>query len=229
MIKALIFDFDGLIVDTETPDFESWRLTFAEHGAPLTLSEWADCIGRAYGFFDPLALLEERLGEKLDRQAVKAERKRRFKEMLAGQTVCPGVLDYLDGAGERGIGTAVASSAPGRWVRPRLERLGLAARFQCVKCEEDAPAAKPAPDLFLAAAGELRAGPAECIALEDSPNGAAAAKAAGMFCLAVPNRVTRRLDLSAADLVAGSLAELPLAELLRRAEGAVQLPDHRRA
>ncbi len=218
MISALLFDFDGLIVDTETPDFESWRMVFAEHGAELTLAEWSECVGRAYGFIDPHAILEKKIGREIDRDELKAWRKPRFQEMLEGQPVLPGVIDYLDGARERGIATAVASSAPRRWVEPKLEKLNLAARFDCVKCEEDAPAAKPAPDLFLVAAEVLGAEPAKCIAFEDSPNGVLAANAAGMFCVAVPNPITRQLKIEGADLVVDSLADLPLGELLKRFE-----------
>jgi HAD superfamily hydrolase (TIGR01509 family) len=220
VISALILDFDGLIVDTETPDFESWRLAFAEHGAELTLAEWSECVGREYGFIDPHAILEGKIGREIDRAELKAWRKPRFKEMLASQPVLPGVVDYLDGARGRGIRTAVASSAPRRWVQPKLERLGLAARFDCVKCEEDAPAAKPAPDLFLAAAEALGAEPEKCIAFEDSPNGVLAAKRAGMFCVAVPNAITRQLKIEGADLTVDSLADLPLQELIERATSA---------
>ncbi len=227
MIKALIFDFDGLIIDTETPDYEAWRETFAEHGAVLALEEWSDCIGREYGFIDPGALLEKRLGRGLDRPALKARRKQRLKAMIAEQAVCPGVVDYLDGARARGIRNAVASSAPRRWVAPKLEALGLAGKFECVKCEEDAERAKPAPDLFLAVLEEFAIAPAEAIALEDSPNGVAAAVSAGIFCVAVPNPVTRQLRIEGADLTVDSLAGLPLEELLKTASAAVRSPDRR--
>lgn len=222
MIKALLFDFDGLILDTETPDYEAWRETFAEHGAELTLAEWSDCIGREYGFIDPHAMLEERLGRELDRAALKARRKRRLNAMIAAETVRPGVVDYLDGARARGIRSAIASSAPRRWVAPKLETLGLAGKFDCLKCEEDAPRAKPAPDLFLAAAEALAARPGECIAFEDSPNGVAAALSAGVFCVAVPNPVTRQLTIEGADITVDSLADLPLEELLGRASAVVR-------
>jgi len=217
-IEALVFDFDGLIVDTETPDFESWRLAFLQHGAELTLSEWSECVGREYGFIDPHAILEEKTGRAVDRDELKAWRKPHFRKMLARQPVLPGVVDYLDGARERRIRTAVASSAPRRWVQPKLEKLGLADRFDCVKCEEDAPAAKPAPDLFLAAADALGAEPVKCVAFEDSPNGVLAAKRAGMFCVAVPNAITRQLKIEGADLTVDSLADLPLEALLSRLE-----------
>ncbi|MHC4915601.1 MAG: HAD family hydrolase [Planctomycetota bacterium] len=218
VIRALIFDFDGLIVDTETPDFEAWRDTFAANGAELTLDDWADCIGREYGYIDFHAVLEEKLGRKLDRAGIKAYRKGRYAELTAGLGPRPGVVPYMEGARERGLALAVASSAPQRWVVPRLERLGLLAGFDCVKTEEDAPEPKPAPDLFLAAAAALGVEPPSCVAFEDSPNGVAAARAAGMFCVAVPNPVTRRLKIEGADLTVDSLADLPLEELLRTAE-----------
>jgi len=218
MIRALVFDFDGLIVDTETPDFEAWRDTFAANGAELTLDDWADCIGREYGYIDFHAVLEEKLGRKLERAAVKAARKRRYAEITADLRPRPGVAEYIEEARRRTLRLAVASSAPRRWVQPRLERLGLLGSFDCVKTEEDAPAAKPAPDLFLSAAGGLGVAPGGCVAFEDSPNGVAAARAAGMFCVAVPNPVTRRLRIEGADITVDSLADLPLQELLAAAE-----------
>jgi HAD superfamily hydrolase (TIGR01509 family) len=170
-------------------------------------------------------VLEGKIGRKLSREGVKAGRKRRLNELLAAEPLRPGVREWLSDAQRLGLGAAVASSAPRRWVEPRLEALGVRPFFRAVKCAEDAARAKPAPDLFLAAAGALAVPPAECLALEDSPNGIAAARAAGTYCLAVPNEVTKHLDLSGADLVAPSLAELTLEDFIARAEA--RSPDRR--
>jgi len=217
LIRALIFDFDGLILDSETPTFTSWAEVFRSQGAELRLEVWSRYIGLVHGSFDPQEHLERALGRPVDMAPLRAEKRRRFLEMVLAQPVMPGVLDYLDGARRLGLKAAVASSAPGEYVRGELLRLGLFERFDAVKCGEDAPRCKPAPDLYLAAAGALGVAPGEAVALEDSPNGVAAAKAAGLYCVAVPNAVTCGLDLSAADLIVGSLAELPLEDLLCRA------------
>jgi HAD superfamily hydrolase (TIGR01509 family) len=217
VIRALIFDFDGLILDSETPTFTSWAEVFRSQGAELRLEVWSRYIGLVHGSFDPQEHLERALGRPVDMGPLRAEKRRRFLEMVLAQPVMPGVLDYLDGARRLGLKTAGASSAPGEYVRGELARLGLFERFGAVLCGEDAPRCKPAPDLYLAAIKALGVAATEAIAMEDSPNGVAAAKAAGLFCLAVPNAVTRALDLSQANLIVGSLAELPLEELLRRA------------
>jgi HAD superfamily hydrolase (TIGR01509 family) len=220
LIRALIFDFDGLILDSESPTFASWAEVFRSQGAELKLEVWSRYIGLVHGSFDPQEHLERALGRQVDMEPLRAERRRRFRELLEAQPIMPGVLDYLDGARRLDLQTAVASSAPGEYVRGELRRLGLFARFDAVLCGEDAPRCKPAPDLYRAALAALGASASDAVALEDSPNGVAAAKAAGLFCLAVPNAVTRGLDLCGADLVAGSLAELPLEELVRRAASA---------
>ena len=217
MIRALVFDFDGLILDSESPTFASWAEVFRSQGAELRLEIWSRYIGLVHGSFDPQEHLERALGHPVDMEPLRAEKRRRFREMLLAQPVMPGVMDYLDGARRLGLATAVASSAPGEYVRGELRRLGLFDRFAAVKCGEDAPRCKPAPDLYLAAVAALGVAANEAVALEDSPNGVAAAKAAGLFCLAVPNAVTGHLDLGRADWTTPSLAELPLEELIRRA------------
>ena len=140
----------------------------------------------------------------------------RVAELIAFEPVRPGVRDYLDAARRLGLGLAVASSSSRRWVAGHLERLGLADRFDVLCCAEDVTRVKPHPDLYVAALKALGAASVAAIALEDSPNGVLAAKRAGLFCVAVPNPLTAKLDLSAADIRLASLDELPLPALLRR-------------
>jgi HAD superfamily hydrolase (TIGR01509 family) len=214
--KALVFDFDGLILDTEGPDFQSWQECYAEHGCELPLDVWAHCIGVPAKVFDPAAHLETLAGRPLNAEALRRTRRERFYELLEGQTPLDGVETCLRDATRLGLGLAVASSATRDWVVPHLERHGLLHYFQSIRCCEDVPRAKPHPDLFLAAVGALGVKPEEAVAFEDSPNGIRAAKRAGLYCVAVPNPVTRQLPLDEADLVLSSLAELPLEELLAR-------------
>jgi len=215
-IQALIFDFDGLILDTETPDFESWREIYDAHGTTLTMDVWSECVGRPAQVFDPHTHLETLLGYTLDRHTVRAERYLRFAQLLELEGVLPGVTSYLEDARELGIRTAVASSAPRSWVEHHLERLELLPHFECVRCVEDVTHAKPHPELYEVTLKALGVAPREAIAFEDSPNGALAAKSAGLFCVAVPNGVTRQLSLDHADLVVESLASIPLSELIGR-------------
>lgn len=215
MIRALIFDFDGLILDTEGPEFQTWQEIYAEHGGTLSFDSWAETIG-TIGGFDPYAELERQLGRALDREAIRQRRRQRFQELIAGQTARPGVTDYLEAASARGLRLAVASSAPRDWVAGHLERLGLRQYFDCLRCADDVTRVKPDPELYLAALAALDVLPTEAIALEDSPNGITAAKRAGLFCVAVPNPLTGQLSLAHADLQVESLAQLSLDQLLAR-------------
>jgi HAD superfamily hydrolase (TIGR01509 family) len=213
-LKALVFDFDGLILDTEGPVFHSWRETFEAAGATLTLEEWSDTIGRANSV-DPADLLAERTGKPLD-EARRAARKARRDELLAAEAVLPGVHEWLEDARLLGLPIGVASSSEVDWVAGHLERLGLLDRFACLTCFDGTLPGKPAPALYLAACESLGAAPADALAVEDSGNGVKAAKAAGLRCVAVPHDLTRDHDLTGADLLVASLAELPLEKAMAR-------------
>lgn len=226
MISALIFDFDGLIADTETPALESWRRIYAEHGFDLSLDVWAGALGTNHGF-DALAHLAELVaGVDAPRAAaLRAEaaavlaRRQELKDVLtAGLELLPGVLSLLDEADAAGLPCAVASSSSARWVRGHLERLGILGRFACVRTADDVHRTKPDPALFFSAAACLGAHPAACLVLEDSPNGILAARAAGCAVVAVPGAITGQLDLPPADLVVPALDAMPLANLIAAVE-----------
>jgi HAD superfamily hydrolase (TIGR01509 family) len=215
VITALVFDFDGLIVDTETPDYQSWQEVFAAHGHTLPPDIWAINVGSGH-LFDPYEHLGQMLGSPVDRQAVRRTVRARFVELLGEPRPLPGVLDYLDAAQAMDLRLAVASSSPRSWVAGYLEQLGLLDRFETICTSDDVAHTKPEPDLYLAALARLGVPGAQAVALEDSPNGVRAAQAAGMRGVAVPNPVTVLMDLSHADLVIPSLAAVPLPELLAR-------------
>lgn len=220
MIRALIFDFDGLILDTETPEYHAWRAIFREHGHDLPLEKWMAVVGSntTTAGFDPIDYLMKLMGRPLDREAIQRDLTTRQMALIAAQPVQPGVEQQIEAARRRGLKLAVASSSPQRWVVDHLERLGLLAYFDAVRTADHVQHIKPAPDLFLAACEALEVQPAEAIAFEDSPNGVTAAKRAGLFVVAVPNPLTRHGDLSHADLILGSLAEMPLDALLTLAQ-----------
>jgi HAD superfamily hydrolase (TIGR01509 family) len=217
MIKALIFDFDGLIVDTEGPDYQAWQETYESFGCRLPLAEWAAEIG-TYGVFDPYDYLARQLGRPIDRAAVRAQRHTRFAELIEQQTVLPGVERYIRDARERGLRVGIASSSSRTWVVGHLVRFGLDDSFDCIKTADDVERVKPDPALYRAALDALDVQAHEALAFEDSPNGALAATRAGIYCVAVPNLLTQQLALEVADLRLASLAELPLDELLARVE-----------
>ena len=212
---ALLFDFDGLILDTETCTYETVVEIFAEHGERLDLAWWHTILGTAHHphWTERLA---DQLGRPVDRQALVARREARRLPRIHALPPCDGVVALLDAADAAGVACAVVSSSASDWVVPHLERLGLRHRFRAVITRDDVgdkARTKPAPDLFLAAAAALGAPPARCVVLEDSPNGVAAGRAAGMAVVAVPGPMTRPLDFGAADHVAASLADLDIASL----------------
>ena len=211
-MDAVIFDFDGLILDTEWPAFVSVVEVFEAHGAQLPLADWQHRIGRADNAPWPL-LLEEAVGRSLDHDALIEQRRVRKDALTDANPVLPGVVELLDQAERLGLAAGVASSSPISWVGRHLDRLGLHQRFGAVRTSDDVARAKPWPDVFLAAAGALGVRPHRTVVFEDSHHGVVAAKEAGMFCVAVPNRITADLDFSAADLVVDSLTEIDLTDL----------------
>jgi HAD superfamily hydrolase (TIGR01509 family) len=220
-VRALVFDFDGTILDTEVTLYRAWCELYDERGCRFPIDQWARSLGRGPDWrqhFDPFAHLAELSGAPCDEAAVGPLARRRNRELLAAEVARPGVVAYLDAARALGLRLAIASSSPRRWVAEHLERLGLLDRFELLRCEEDAARHKPDPDLYLAALDGLGVPAEQAIAFEDSPNGVRAAQAAGIFCVAVPNPVTAQLDLSHADLRLDSLDAAPLAELLSRLE-----------
>jgi HAD superfamily hydrolase (TIGR01509 family) len=214
-LRGLLFDFDGLIVDTETPSRASWQELYREHGHELPLDRWATLVGTVGGW-DPFETLEELVGP-VDRIALRERRLARELELGEIEELRPGVLEYLEEAERRGLATAIVSSSSNWWIDRHLGRLERAEHFDAiVAANGDEERAKPRPTLYLEALDRLGLGAEEAVAFEDSPNGVRAAKAAGLFCVAVPNGVTATLALDEADLVVASLAELPFASLVER-------------
>jgi HAD superfamily hydrolase (TIGR01509 family) len=212
MIKALIFDFDGLILDTESPTYQSWQEIYQAYGCSLPLSKYTEGIGSA-NTFDFYDYLEQQLGGPVDRAAIHDKRRSRVTDLMAMQSILPGVERYIFEAKRLRLKLGLASSSPRTWVIGNLSRFGLETHFDSLKCADDVEHAKPDPDLYLATLQALDVNANEAIALEDSPNGVVAAKGAGIFCVAVPNALTRQLSFNLADLQLSSLAELSLETL----------------
>ena len=215
-VRGLLFDFDGLIVDTETPSMASWQELYREHGHELPLEQWMTLVGTIGAPFDPYAHLEELAGP-LDRDAVLQRRRDHELSLTDVEDLRPGILEYLEDARALGLKVAIVSSSTQDWINRHLARLERAEHFDAiVAADHDTARAKPAPTLYLEALDRLELGPEEAIAFEDSPNGIKAAKAAGIFCVAIPNGVTAALGFDEADLVVDSLADLPLRTLIER-------------
>lgn len=215
VIAALLLDFDGLLYDTETAAYAVWTELYAAHGQQLELAQWVrESIGRPPGqaTFDPRVQLQELTGETIAPAEVE-----RFRERVRAQhlpdRLMPGAAALLDGARARGLRTAIVTSNFRANVEAHLARAGCAFPFDAiVTADGDPTRGKPRPDLYLEALATLGGLPAaDAIAFEDSPNGIAAAHAAGLRCVGVPNDITRGAPgLERADLTVDSLADVDL-------------------
>jgi len=218
-IRAFLFDFDGLILDTELASRTGWEWLYREHGHELPEDLWATLVGTTHAPWDPMAHLEELVGKPLEHDALNERRYAHELALIEAEELRPGIADYLAAARRHGLKRAIVSSSTRPWVDMHLERLEEAVGWDAIcTADGDRTRAKPAPVLYLAALKLLEVAANEAVAFEDSPNGVLAAKAAGLFCVAVPNEVTRELGLeeAGADVVLDSLAELPPEELLGR-------------
>ena len=213
-IKGIVFDFDGLILDTESPEFQAWQEVFAPYGIELPLSKWAAAIGSSLQSFDPVIYLEETIGKTVDEEKIRTFHRQRSLELICKQQVLPGVVEYLDKAVEIGLRIGLASSSDRAWVIGHLTRLDLVHYFEVILTLEDVERIKPNPDLYLKAVERLDLMPDQAVAFEDAPNGILAAKRAGLYCVAVPNSLTRPLNFSAADLILESFCQMPLDKTL---------------
>ena len=222
-IKVLIFDFDGLILDTETPEFDVWQAIYAEHGQELHPEQWGQIVG-GWGAsqFDAAENLTELAGNGLNAEELRARHKSESDALTLRQPILPGVMDYLDEANRLGLRLSIASSSPRSWViDTHLTRLGLADRFDAVITSDDVPPGytKPRPDLFLKALETLNIKAHEAIVFEDSPNGVKAGRAAGIYVVFVPNPMTALLKTENTSLILKSLADMPLQELIKNVSG----------
>lgn len=213
MIKALVFDFDGLIIDTETPLHDSWSEMFDSYGVKLDREAFEGSIGGAD--FDIYQLLEELSGQCIEREVVRPRTRSRYLERVERNPVLPGVEDYLITARGMGLKLAVASSSRPGWAAGHLERRGLLRHFEFVLSEGDVSNVKPDPELYATAARRLGVRPQDALAIEDSANGLVAAKSAGLYCVVVPNPMTEDMDFGSADIRLNSLSDMPLKSLLK--------------
>lgn len=212
MIHALIFDFDGLIVDTETPLIDAYAEVHARHGVVFDRALFVRSVGVATYSFDPW----HGFAPHADRVALEAERRACKDEIMLRQPILPGVVALLDAARTRGLHVGMASNSEHTWVEPHLTRLGLRERFEFIACREDAPSPKPEPDLYRLVLNRFGIRGVEAIAFEDSHTGSLAAKRANVRVVAVPNESTAHHDFAHADLLVRSLADVSLDTLLAR-------------
>lgn len=210
MIRALVFDFDGLILDTETSLIDACEVIHRCAGLPFSRQLAHEAVGRTELHFDPWAAF----GPAADRDALDTELRERNQEILQHQPVLPGVQDYLQQARALGLQVGLASNSGHVHVEGHLARRGLLEYFDCLRCIEDVPAGKPAPHLYRAVIDKFGLAGRQAVAFEDSEHGVLAAKRAGLWCVAVPGPSSLGHDFTGADLTLSSLAHCPLPELL---------------
>ncbi len=206
--RGIIFDFDGVLVDTEWAIYQSWVHLFAREGQEIPIPVYSPCLGAGYTHWNPADYLEELTGKRYDWEKETPARQAMLEADLERMGLMDGALDLLDWCEAQGIGLTVASSSSRRWVQGWLERLGIYHRFAGVFTRTDGYAVKPSPALFEAARLCLGLEKEECLIVEDSENGTVAAQNAGIPCIAIPNRMTAGCDFSRAAYRCDSLRSM---------------------
>jgi len=206
-LRGGVFDLDGLMADSEPLAEWAWNQFLARYGHRLDAQMLQDILGLRVA--DSARLICQRFGLPVSPQDAAAGRDRIFLEVVPARLrACAGLYPLLDELAIRGSLLGVATSGHRRYVTLALRTLGVEGRFQAIATGDDVVHGKPAPDIYLLAADRLGVPPACCLALEDAPLGVAAARAAGMVCVAVPNPRIAGGDFSAAHRVLPSLEEV---------------------
>lgn len=217
LIKGVIFDFDGLIVDTETTWYEAFKEVFWEsHHLNLDLIGYSQCIGTGndvlYRYFRKLA------GDSVDCELLEEQATVKYENLMKAPVLREGVIEYLNEAKQSNLKIALASSSSKEWVHTYLKQLNIIDYFKIINTKDDVSNVKPDPELYDKTLKDLGLSPKETIVFEDSINGLSAAKAAGIRCVIVPNSVTKNLKFENFDDRIDSMKEITLSELLKKLE-----------
>jgi HAD superfamily hydrolase (TIGR01509 family) len=214
-IDALVFDFDGLLMDTETASLRVWQYLWRWHGLELDLATFfaphgGDVVADRY------AALAAAVGPDYDQVASHAARIAYRDELHATLELADGIGVWLDEARDLGLRLAVASSSPRDWIENHLSRIGYLDRFELLACGDEVSSAKPAPDVYLLALSRLGVAADRAVAFEDTVHGVAAAKGAGLWCVAIPHPNADPALFTAADVLLTTAADLPLASVVTK-------------
>lgn len=226
MIKAVVFDFDGLTLDTETPWYESLHQVYSKYGVEFPEERFFQAVGTYDTDFNPYKFLSNTLQGTPDSESLKEEVHTIFHRIMKGQRLRDGILDYLNSAKELGLKIGLASSSQRSWVESYLRTYGIYEYYDCIHTSDDVTRVKPDPELYSLALRSLGVEGHEAIAFEDSLNGLHAAKAAGLYGVVVPNAVTHHLPFTTHDWRLASMADTPLSELIQRIEAAAASTHH---
>lgn len=206
--KAVLFDFDGIIIDSEWPIYESWQRVFQANGHELKAETYVQCIGSDFDTWSPEKYLESLTGKSYDWDTINKQRQVELEADLETAETLPGIRELIAHLEATGKKIAIVSSSSHRWVDMWVERLDLGKHMEAVVCKGDAPKIKPAPDLYLEGVNRMQLTAGECLVIEDSLNGVKAAIAAQCPVIAVPSRLTSCLDFTTATAQAESFHDL---------------------
>jgi HAD superfamily hydrolase (TIGR01509 family) len=215
-IDAVVFDFDGVIIDTETARYEVWRRIFQEHNQVLPREIWVKSIGRTEYFISPYDLLAQVSGKSIDTDMLRLYEKSMEEQYIAEKPLTAGLIERIDEARAAGGRFAIASSASRRYVQKHLTDRGIANLFDVLVCRDDVSRHKPHPEPYLRAVELLDANIEYSFAVEDAPAGIEAAVSAGLFCVAVAGNMTRDMDQSRAHVIVETLEEFTFTSLVER-------------
>lgn len=208
MIKALIFDMDGVIIDSEPIHFESDKMAMREYGIEIT----DEILNNYVGVTNPVMLAELKEIYSLDCSVDELLHKQlKYKFELFGTKklkMIDGIRELIDLLKGKGIKVGLASSSPGEFIELILKNLGIINFFDVIVSGEAVSESKPAPDIFLKASALLGVAPDDCLVIEDSEHGVKAAKSAGMGCIGYANANSGNQDLSMADLSVASIRDI---------------------
>lgn len=218
MIQAVIFDFDGLMVDTETPAYHAFRKIYEEYGTQLPLEIYAQCVGTSFEVFNPYTYLSECLSEPVDPNIVKVKVDVYYKQLLQGVAMRTGVEDYLIAAKRLGLKVGLASSSYYNWIEPYFTKFNLEHYFDAICTADVVKNVKPDSELYLLALEKLEVSADQAISFEDSLNGFIAAKGAGLHTVIVPNEMTRTFPFKDYDLMISSMTDIKLEDLVDQLE-----------
>jgi len=205
MRKAVIFDLDGLMIDSERLYFEVEREMASQYGKAVREEIFWQMMGRKP--IEGLAIFVQELGLPLEpAEAVKIRNDLLRKRMKEDLRAMPGLFSILDALHGK-FKLAVATGAPREFLDIAIDKLGIREKFDVLQASDDIQSGKPNPEIFLKTCERLGVEPQQAIVLEDSENGVAAGKRAGCFVIAIPSEYTRCQDLSQADYIAADLFE----------------------
>ncbi|MCM3389166.1 HAD family hydrolase [Ureibacillus chungkukjangi] len=213
MIKALIFDFDGTIIDTETAWYITFRDAYKTHGVDLTLEQYSQCLGTSLHSFNPYTHLKTHHNLPIDLEEFKQLVQQQHTEMMIKERVRPGILQLLETAKSQGLKIGLASSSDRTWIDKFVKLHGIEDYFECYCTADTVKNVKPDPELYLQALEKLGVEASEAIAIEDSPNGARAAVAAGIPTVVIKNDITNQLPFSEGHHTIESLTNYDLEKL----------------